>query len=155
MSKESQHVPFTNLNEETALRTILEGTATVTGERFFEALVENLSKAMQTHAAWVTEYFPEPRRLKALAFYLNGSFLKSWEMDIGGTPCEHVIDQVRLIHFPDNLLNLFPIDPDIAGLKAASYMGLPLTDTAGKILGHLAVMDTRPMPAEPHNDAPA
>ena len=34
--------PFTDLDEETALRTILEGTATETGERFFEALVENL-----------------------------------------------------------------------------------------------------------------
>jgi len=150
---ESRNVPFTNLNEETALRTILEGTATVTGERFFEALVENLAKALHTHAAWVTEYFPESRRLKALAFYLNGSFLKDWAMDLAGTPCEHVIDQARLIHFPDNLLNLFPIDPDIAGLKAASYIGLPLTDTAGKILGHLAVMDTRPMPAESRIEA--
>ena len=149
----SRHDLLTNLNEETALRTILEGTATVTGERFFEALVENLAKALHTHAAWVTEYFPESRRLKALAFYLNGSFLKDWAMDLAGTPCEHVIDQARLIHFPDNLLNLFPIDPDIAGLKAASYIGLPLTDTAGKILGHLAVMDTRPMPAESRIEA--
>lgn len=149
----SRHDLLTNLNEETALRTILEGTATVTGERFFEALVENLAKALHTHAAWVTEYFPESRRLKALAFYLNGSFLKDWAMDLVGTPCEHVIDQARLIHFPDNLLNLFPIDPDIAGLKAASYIGLPLTDTAGKILGHLAVMDTRPMPAESRIEA--
>lgn len=140
--------PFTNLDEDTALRTILEGTATQTGERFFEALVENLAKVLQTHAAWVTEYIPESRRLKALAFYLNGSFLKDWAMDLTGTPCEHVIDQARLIHFPDNLLNLFPIDPDIAGMEAVSYMGLPLTDTAGKILGHLAVMDTRPMPAD-------
>ncbi|MDR4459107.1 MAG: sigma 54-interacting transcriptional regulator [Nitrospirales bacterium] len=141
--------PFTNLNEETALRTILEGTATVTGERFFEALVENLAKALDTHAAWVTEYFPDSRRLKALAFYLDGTFLENWEMDIANTPCEHVIEQARLIHFPDNLLNLFPIDPDIIGMKAASYMGLPLTDSVGNILGHLAVMDTRPMPAEP------
>ncbi|GJL58479.1 MAG: hypothetical protein NPIRA03_13360 [Nitrospirales bacterium] len=145
----SHHDPLTNLNEETALRTILEGTATVTGERFFEALVENLAKALHTHAAWVTEYFPESRRMKALAFYLEGNFLKNWEMDIAGTPCEHVIEQVRLIHFPDNLLNLFPIDPDIVGMKAASYMGLPLVDSIGNILGHLAVMDTRPMPAEP------
>jgi PAS domain S-box-containing protein len=145
--------PFTSLDEETALRTILKGTATETGERFFEALVENLAKALQTHAAWVTEYFPESRRLKALAFYLDGSFLKAWEMDIAGTPCEHVIDQARLIHFPDNLLNLFPIDPDITGLKAASYMGLPLTDTSGTILGHLAVMDLQPMPAEPRVEA--
>lgn len=145
--------PFTNLDEETALRTILEGTATETGERFFKALVENLAKALHTHAAWVTNYIPESRRLKALAFYLNGSFLKDWAMNLAGTPCEHVIDQARLIHFPDNLLNLFPIVPDIAGLKAASYMGLPLTDTSGKILGHLAVMDLQPMPADPRVEA--
>ncbi|WP_447962807.1 sigma-54 interaction domain-containing protein [Nitrospira sp. Ecomares 2.1] len=145
----SPHYPLTNLDEETALRTILEGTATATGERFFEALVENLAKALHTDAAWVTEYFPDSRRLKALAFFLDGRFLKNWEMDIAGTPCEHVIEQARLIHFPDNLLNLFPIDPDITGIKAASYMGLPLTDSVGNILGHLAVMDTRPMPAEP------
>jgi len=146
-------MPFTNFDEETALRTILEGTATETGERFFETLVENLAKALYTHAAWVTEFLPESRRLKALAFYLNGRFLKDWAMDLAGTPCEQVIDQARLIHFPENLLNLFPIDPDIAGLKAASYMGLPLTDTTGKILGHLAVMDTQPMPADPRIEA--
>ena len=145
--------PFSSLDEETALRTILEGTATETGERFFKALVEKLANALHTHAAWVTEYFPESRRLKALAFYLDHDFLEDWEMDIAGSPCEHVIDQARLIHFPDNLLNLFPIDPDIAGLKAASYMGLPLTDATGKILGHLAVMDTQPMPAEPRVEA--
>ena len=145
--------PFANLDEETALRTILEGTATETGERFFKALVEKLAKALHTHAAWVTEYFPESRRLKALAFYLGHSFLEDWEMDIANSPCEHVIDQARLIHFPDNLLNLFPIDPDITGIKAASYMGLPLTDTNGKILGHLAVMDLQPMPADPRIEA--
>ncbi len=145
----SHHYPLSNLNEESALRTILEGTATVTGERFFEALVENLAKALHTHAAWVTEYFPDSRRMKALAFYLDGTFLKNWEMDIAGTPCEHVIEEARLIHFPDNLLNLFPINPEIIGMKAASYMGLPLIDSVGNILGHLAVMDTRPMPAEP------
>ena len=151
--QENFQQPFTNLDEETALRTILEGTATETGWRFFESLVENLAKALHTHAAWVTEYIPESRRLKALAFYLNGSFLKEWAMDLSGTPCEHVIDQARLIHFPDNLLNLFPIDPDITGLKAASYMGLPLTDTSGIILGHLAVMDLQPMPADPRVEA--
>ncbi len=150
---EPYKAPFASLDEETALRTILEGTATETGERFFKALVEKLAKALHTHAAWVTEYFPESRRLKALAFYLDHGFLDDWEMDITNSPCEHVIDQARLIHFPDNLLNLFPIDPDITGIKAASYMGLPLTDTSGKILGHLAVMDLQPMPADPRIEA--
>ena len=41
------HNPFQaeGLDEEVALRMILEGTATETGEHFFTALVENLSRA--------------------------------------------------------------------------------------------------------------
>ena len=34
-------------------------------------------------------------------------------------------------------------------IGAASYMGVPLLDLDGKILGHLAVLDKRPMPEEP------
>jgi hypothetical protein len=54
--------------EDDAISMILEGTAKVTGEAFFAALVENLSKAMYTHSAWVTEYIEETRQLRALAF---------------------------------------------------------------------------------------
>lgn len=60
------------LDEQTALRTILQGTATETGERFFMALVENLARALATHGAWVTEYLPQQRRLRTLAFWLGG-----------------------------------------------------------------------------------
>ena len=144
--KSDPSIPIRGLDEEAALRTILEGTATETGERFFQALVQNLSKALGTHGAWVTEYFPETRRLKALAFWLGGDWLKGWEMNITGTPCEAVIENARLVHFPDNLLDLFPMDPDVVQVKAVSYMGMPLTNLDGKILGHLAVLDTRPMP---------
>jgi PAS domain S-box-containing protein len=141
--------PIHGLNEEEALLSILEGTATETGERFFQALVKNLAKALQTHGAWVTEYFPETRRLKALAFWLGGDWLEGWEMNITGTPCEAVIDNARLVHFPDNLLNLYPNDPDVINVQAVSYMGMPLTTNNGTILGHLAVLDTKPMPDKP------
>jgi hypothetical protein len=56
-------LPLHNLDIDTALRTILEGTATETGAQFFKALVKNLASALGTHGAWVTEYFPESRRL--------------------------------------------------------------------------------------------
>ena len=103
---EDQSSPLRDLNEEAALRTILEGTATETGERFFFALVENVAKSLNTKGAWVTEYFPETRRLKALAFWLGGEWVQGWEMCVDGTPCEVVINKSELIHFPDNLLDL-------------------------------------------------
>jgi PAS domain S-box-containing protein len=145
--------PLANVDVDAALRTILEGTATETGEQFFKALVKNLAAALNTHGAWVTEYFPESRRLRALAFWMGDQWLDGWEMVVDGTPCERVIDQRCLIHIPDNLLNIYWDDPDVKAVGAASYMGMPLLDLDGRILGHLAVLDKRPMPAEPRAQA--
>ena len=142
-------VPLAELDEGAALRSILEGTANETGERFFAALVENLAKALKTHGAWVTEYNQERRRLRALAFWMDGQWVQDYEVDIAGTPCEQVIDSVRLVHFPDQLLQLFPNRPEVREGGLISYMGMPLLDSDQKILGHLAVVDRRPMPAEP------
>jgi PAS domain S-box-containing protein len=58
-----------------------------------------------------------------------------------------------LIHIPDNLLNIYWDDPDVSAVGAASYMGMPLLDLDGKILGHLAILDKRPMPPEPRAQA--
>jgi PAS domain S-box-containing protein len=141
--------PLGGLDEGAALRSILEGTAKETGEGFFVALVENLAKALNTHGAWVTEYIKESRRLRALAFWMDGQWIQNYEVDIAGTPCEQVIDTASLVHFPDNLLELYPDDPDIKETGAVSYMGIPLKDIDGRILGHLAVIDRRPIPEEP------
>ena len=147
------HLPLQDIDLDIALRQILEGTATETGEQFFQALVKNLASALNTHGAWVTEYFPESRRLKALAFWMGGQWLKDWEMVINGTPCERVINERCFIHIPDNLLDIYGEDPDVKAVGAASYMGMPLLDVDGKILGHLAVLDLRPMPSQPRAQA--
>lgn len=141
--------PLQNLETDAALRAILEGTATETGQRFFEALVQNLAKALGTHGAWVTEYFPETRRLRALAFWMEGQWVRDYEVDITGSPCEQVIDTQRLVHFPDRILEIFPHDEELRATGAVSYMGVPLQDTDGQILGHMAVIDRRPIPEEP------
>lgn len=141
--------PLQDLEIDVALRAILEGTATETGQRFFEALVQNLAKALGTHGAWVTEYFPETRRLRALAFWMDGEWVKDYEVDIAGTPCERVIDTARLVHFPDRVLEIYPHEEELRAAGAVSYMGVPLQDTDGHVLGHMAVIDRRPIPEEP------
>jgi len=130
------------------LHSIVEGTASETGERFFMRLVESLAKALGTHAAWVTEYVPERETLRALAFWLGGSWVADFEQDLPGTPCEIVIRERRVVHFPDALSSLYPDDRDITSLGVVSYLGLPLCDTDDRILGHLAVMDIKPMEAD-------
>ncbi len=127
------------------LRRIVEGTSDVTGEQFFKALVENLAGALGTYGAWVTEYMEDKQKLLALALWMNGEFIDDYEFNVEGTLCEEAIVQRRFVHYPDRCLELFP--GNLFG--AVSYMGMPLFDLNGKVLGHLAVMDKRPMPDKP------
>jgi PAS domain S-box-containing protein len=145
--------PLSGLDENTALRSIVEGTATETGARFFAALVESLARVLNTHGAWVTEYVPETRRLRALAFWLGGKLVEDFEHAIDGTPCEVVVEARRFVHIPDNVLVLYPNDEPGIAAGAVSYMGVPLLNVDGSVLGHLAVLDRRPMPAEPRAEA--
>jgi PAS domain S-box-containing protein len=128
-----------------ALREIVEGTFTETGEDFFDALVKHLARAMSTKCAWVTEWLSEERRLRALSFWAGDDYIRDFEYAVADTPCEPVIENRRLILVPDRLLELYPHDPDLKPFGAVSYMGVPLLDTDGQILGHLAVLHDAPL----------
>ncbi|MEJ2283690.1 MAG: PAS domain S-box protein [Desulfobacterales bacterium] len=146
-----ERLQFHDLDEDAVVRTILEGTATQTGESFFAALVENLSKALNTQSAWVTEFVEKSRQLRALAFWADGELIPGFEIDIDGTPCEEVVENSRLVHYPDNVFELFPDNDNIKKFRSVSYMGVPLLDLKGKVIGNLAVLDNRPMPEEPRS----
>ncbi|MBX3025928.1 sigma 54-interacting transcriptional regulator [bacterium] len=135
--------------DDAALQAILAGTAGETGEAFFAELVRHLAQALGTTCAWVTEWLPEARRLRALAFWVGGEFKDDYEYAVANTPCGTVMDNRRLVHIPERLIELYSDDPDLRPLGAVSYLGVPLVDTDERILGHLAVMHDAPMPADP------
>lgn len=133
---------------EAALRLVVEGTAAETGADFFRTLVRNLAQALGTLGAWVTEYLPEQKRLRALAMWLNDGFVEHYEYPIAGTACAEVVESKKLIHIPERLIELFPRDDDLVPLNAVSYLGAPLLDTDGSVMGHLSVLDNKPMPRD-------
>jgi PAS domain S-box-containing protein len=141
--------PKRAVSEAAALRLVVEGTAAETGTEFFRALVKNLAAVMGTAGAWVTEYLPEARRLRAYAFWLSGQFVENFEYDITGTACAPVVESKKLVHIADRLIELYPVHPDLAHIKAVSYLGVPLLDPRGEVIGHLSVLDTKPLPADP------
>jgi PAS domain S-box-containing protein len=153
MAERDERVPLQGFDEQTALRAIVEGTATDTGRRFFARLVETLARVLDTHGAWITEYVPERRRLRALAFWLAGELIEDFEHAVDGTPCADVVDGRKLVHIADSVLELYPEDEPAHEMGAVSYLGVPLLDGQERVLGHLAVLDRRPMPADPRAEA--
>ena len=132
-----------------ALKQIIETTSEFTGKEFFKALVKHLAEILDVHGVWVTEFWAEQNKLNALAFWLNGKYVDKYEYSVSNTPCEPVIKSNDICHISKNVIDLFPKDPDLKPLGAVSYMGISLRDIDGKILGHLALLDDKPMPELP------
>jgi PAS domain S-box-containing protein len=138
--------PFSGL---LALKQIVEGTSDSVGQEFFESLVQNLAEILNVSGVWVTEFLEKEHKLRALAFFLNGRFVDEYEYHLKGTPCEPVLENRDICHIPENVIELFPDDPDLRPLNAVSYMGLALRNINGKVLGHLAFLDDKPMKEVP------
>ena len=130
------------------LRAILAGTTGESGARLFAQLVENLAAVLRTRGVWVTEYIKERRLLRALAFWFDGQWVTNYEYAVDGTPCESVVENRRLVHVPERVVELYPRDADLKEDGAVSYLGVPLLAFDGRVLGHLAALDTKPMPED-------
>jgi formate hydrogenlyase transcriptional activator len=142
------------LDEDAALRAILAGTAAATGEQFFTALVKNLAQVLGTYTALIEEYSEESQRLRVLAYWAEEDLAwQGLEFGVKGTPCEAIIAEKTLFHFPDNVQALFPDDEPFKQIDAAAYMGVPLLSVDGKVLGTLSVVNKRPFPREPRGVA--
>lgn len=129
---------------EEALRAVVEGTASAVGVEFFRSLVSHLADALQVRYAIVTQCVDSPvTRVRTLAFWTGEGWGEEFEYPVAGTPSEEVLRGERRF-YPEGLNSIFP-QSIYAALNAQSYMGIPLVDTAGRVIGHLAVLDDRPM----------
>jgi PAS domain S-box-containing protein len=135
-------------DEIAALRAIVEGTAQSIGDAFFQSLVRHLAAAMGVGYAFVAEFDRLTMRARTLAYWGKGVIRDNIEFDLAGTPCEDVI-RSGLCHHPRGVREKFPRDQGLIDLGIESYLGVPLLDVDGLVLGHLAVFDERPLPAEP------
>lgn len=136
-------------HREEALRLIVEGTAAKTGDEFFQSCVRYLAEVLQVRYALVTAYTDATKtRVRSLAFWGGEAITENFAYSPKGAPCENVL-QGRMCFYPEGVQARFPDDPDLVKIGAESYLGMPLTDSSGNILGHLAVLDVKPMAWNP------
>ena len=139
--------------EEKILQALLEGTASVTGEQFFPALVRALAETLGVRYALVTELLEGERpRLRMLAIWMGSRLGSPTEYDLVRTPCEKVI-KLGEAYYQQSVQELFPEDKDLVALGAVSYLGIAMVSSSGKTIGHLCILDDKPLLDE-HQLAP-
>ncbi|MDJ1183518.1 PAS domain S-box protein [Roseofilum casamattae] len=133
--------------QEQALRSIVEGTAAQTGEEFFRACVKSLAEALDVTYVLISEIeLCEDKKIaRVLAFWMGGDFGESFQYDLHTTPCHNVFEDRAICRYPNSVQTCFPEDLDLVTLGAESYIGIPLVDARGIVIGLIAALDTKPM----------
>jgi PAS domain S-box-containing protein len=132
---------------EEILQNIALGVSAKTGTAFFQALVEYLTKALGVEFAFICELIPPDRQLiRTIAGYGDGQAILSYEYALKDTPCEQMVVFGQMVGvYPCQIQQHFPKDPYLSEISAESYMGLPLFDTTGQILGLINVLSRQPI----------
>jgi formate hydrogenlyase transcriptional activator len=127
---------------EALLQTIAEGTAATVGDAFFASLIQHLASALGVRYAYLAECL-EGTMVRSRAFCRAGEMAENFRYDLTGTPCLTVIEG-RTCCYPENLQQFFPQNEAIKRMRAEAYVGVPLRNSAGDIIGHLVVIDDKP-----------
>jgi len=139
-------------DSDTLLSKLVAGTAEHIGEEFFRSLVKHLARALDSRYAFVAEFADSRDRVRTLAFWSADDFLPNFEYDIAGTPCEAVLKGEPKL-YSKRVAELFPKEKDLVEMEAESYLAMPLFNSEHEVMGHLAVIDDKPMYESPADTA--
>src|SRR5215469_156821 len=134
---------------EQAFRLLVVGTAATTGSDFFHSLVQHMAQALGARYAFVTTC-NDQKHARTLAFWNGDGFGENFEFDIDDTPCKKVLHG-EVCHYRQGLQGLFPRDKLAADWLAESYLGVPMLDHSNRVIGHIAILDDKPMDADPRS----
>jgi len=128
------------------LRKVLQGTSATTGSDFFSALAEHLSRELNVHGSLICRVVGSDRsELAPLAVWLGGALLdKPATESVAQSPCEEVVKSGPL-HVAEGVQARFPETKWLAEAGIESYLGVPVVDGAGQVIGSLSVLDNKPL----------
>jgi signal transduction histidine kinase len=131
------------------LRAIAEGTAGAVGEEFLRGLVRNVAEAFGAKMAFVAEATQsDGTHVRVVAAWYDGQYWdEPYEYDTKGQPCALAVENA-VVAFPDALTKRFPEDKAAIEMGLQSYLAVCLRGAGGTHLGHMAVLDARPMEAD-------
>lgn len=125
------------------LRSIVEGTASVSGPAYLQALAKHVADALGVRYA-VLGICEGTDRMRTLAVWAGNGLAPNFTYDLVGSPCQNVVSG-DLCAYPNGVTTRFPDFPLLAQLGVDGYIGSPVIGNDGKPLGILTVMDDRPL----------
>jgi diguanylate cyclase (GGDEF)-like protein/PAS domain S-box-containing protein len=117
------------------------------GEEFLTALAGYLGRLLSIDYVIIDKLQADMANAETVAIYAKGEVIPNMQYSLEHTPCRNVMDG-GLCSYPVNVQQQFPQDTLLVDMQVVSYVGLPLWDSTGKVIGLIAAMDSKPMSDE-------
>jgi signal transduction histidine kinase len=155
LSSQNENAERSNYSERdvsTALQRLLKLVSSYKSHQLLKGLAHEVCDILGVYASFITlrEDFPITR-FKVLGRNVNGDqATEGLFYDLDMTPCQEVVKCAQPVLFVDDILEKFPEDHFFSDHGIVSYWGIPYFDLNEKLLGHLFVMDTKPILPNEH-----
>ncbi len=131
---------------EDALRIVVEGTSFAVGDDFFHNLVRNIANVFNVPIVLVAELIDTDKmRCKTLSIWNNDGYEDNVEFDINNMPCKQVYQTKDLTHYSETVKEIFPQYGFMEQIDVKGYLSYPLLNLEGEVIGHLGLMDSKPI----------
>lgn len=123
---------------EMALKSLVEGTASVTGKDFFAVLVRYIAEALEVRHVIVAKRL-HAGEMQTLALWSDGQLHPNRCFDTTHLPCGITLQKGRY-GCAEQLQQVFPDQPLLNHFAAQSYQGVALQNSAGQAIGTLCIL---------------
>ena len=124
------------------VRSIVRSLSETRGKDFFNTIVLALAKVIDADFTFVAELDKNYTKASTIAVSADGDIIDNFSYALKGTPCANVADNNVCIH-TDSIQPLYPEDQLLIDMGIKAYVGTPLFDRHGNVIGILVALYRR------------
>lgn len=121
------------------VKNIISDISKAQGEQFFPKIVQALATAIDADITFIATLDNEKQHATTIAVDVNGQLSDNISYALKQTPCENVANNEVCVH-DLNVQQLYPDDELLKTMGAHSYIGVPLHNNEGQVIGLLAAL---------------
>lgn len=107
------------------------------GKAFFDVITLELDKAISANHTYLAKFDTGNSTASTISIVSNGELAANFDYSLSGTPCENVSNDTLCIYKSD-VCSHFPDDALLKDMKVNGYIGAPIHNSSGDVIGLVA-----------------
>lgn len=129
---------------ETLLQSLIEGVSNTRGHDFFQRIVQLLNSVIGADYTFIARLDLQNHSSSTIALVAKGQLVDNITYALADTPCANVSDD-SFCCYPSGVSAAFPKDELLVQMGVEGYLGTPLHDLKGKVIGIIVALYERPI----------